>query len=526
MTGKKGSAAAARRCDRSLRLEFTVTIFVLICAVVLLGILMNGMLLERYYTSRKRQAMENVRVAVDAASDSGAISSDAFDQELLRAMDRNGIAIVVMDAESRTIKAYATDRETMQRRLWENLIALSGLEAAERDAMSAAVTQTLVSAPDHVLQVVRDHYTETDYMELFGILDEGSVYLLRTPLESARQSTGIANRFFMLAGLFAALAGGAAAYIVTGRMTRPILGLSEISRRMRGLDFSARYEGRERNEIGELGRNINDLSSSLEETISALKTANAELESDIRRREETDRMREEFISGVTHELKTPLAMIQGYAEGLAENVSESPEDRAFYCDVIVDESRRMNAMVNRLLTLNELTFGRVEVRMERFDLAEMIADFLSSAQILPQQEGVTVRFDPKGPAYVWADRFLTEDVLSNYFSNAVHHAAGEKVIDIRLDRQGDGIRTTVFNTGDPIPEEALPHIWEQFYKVDKARTRAYGGSGVGLSVVRAAMNLMHRPCGAGNVDGGVAFWFDLERADGEQTGDGTDDSDH
>jgi signal transduction histidine kinase len=112
---------------------------------------------------------------------------------------------------------------------------------------------------------------------------------------------------------------------------------------------------------------------------------------------------------------------------------------------------------------------------------------------------------------VWADEFWTEEVFMNYFSNAVNHCNGKKVIDIHFEEKQNCVRVVVFNTGSPIPEESLPHLWEKFYKVDKARTREYGGSGVGLSIVKAIMDQMHQDYGVINYDNGVAFWFELEK---------------
>ena len=282
---------------------------------------------------------------------------------------------------------------------------------------------------------------------------------------------------------------------------------------MAKLDFSAHYDGNTRNEIDVLGSNMNDMSGALEHTISELKTANNELENDIREKTEIEEMRKEFISNVTHELKTPIALIQGYAEGLAEDVNGDPQGREEYCSVIIDEADKMNRMVRSLLTLNHLEFGQTQAVMERFDLFDMIDGLLKSSGILAEQEGINVRLTGDRPTYVWADQYLVEDVFNNYYTNAVHYAAGDKVIEIRVEPRGKVVRTTVFNSGNPIPEDAIGHIWEKFYKVDKARTRKYGGSGVGLSIVKASMELMHQAYGVQNFDNGVAFWFELERAE-------------
>ena len=287
--------------------------------------------------------------------------------------------------------------------------------------------------------------------------------------------------------------------------------LKDISEKMTNLDFETKYQSEGKNEIDLLGEHINQLSETLEKTISELKTANNELQNDIEKKEQIDEMRKEFLSNVSHELKTPLALIQGYAEGLKEGIhSDDEESRNFYCDVIMDEADKMNVMVKKLLTLNQLEFGNDNISMERFDIVTMIKNFLQSADILLKQNEVTLQVEESVPIYVWADEFKVEEVFRNFFSNAINHVNGEKIIDIKYQLLEGKVRISVFNTGEPIPEEALPHIWEKFYKVDKARTREYGGSGVGLSIVKAIMESMNQQYGVKNYTNGVEFWMELE----------------
>lgn len=222
-------------------------------------------------------------------------------------------------------------------------------------------------------------------------------------------------------------------------------------------------------------------------------------------------MRQEFLNNVSHELKTPIALVQGYAEGLKENISDDPESREFYCDVIMDEAAKMNKLVKNLLTLNQLESGRDEVTMERFDIVSLIRGVLQSMDIMIQQKEAKVNFEASDPVYVWADEFKIEEVVTNYTSNALNHLNGEKEIEIRVLPEDDRVRVTVFNTGTPIPEEDIPKLWNKFYKVDKARTREYGGSGIGLSIVKAIMESLHQQYGVQNYDNGVEFWFTLDR---------------
>ena len=276
------------------------------------------------------------------------------------------------------------------------------------------------------------------------------------------------------------------------------------------LDFEAKYQGKAHNEIDLLGENINKLSDSLEKTISELKTANNELQRDVEKKEAIDEMRKEFLANVSHELKTPIALIQGYAEGLQEEINDDPESRQFYCDVIVDEAAKMNNMVKKLLTLNQLEFGNDVVAMERFDLTALVKNYIQSAAILTKQHEITVRMEEYPPIYAWADEFKIEEVFMNFFSNAVNHCEDDKIIEVKMEQKDGKVRVSVFNTGKPIPEDSIHHIWEKFYKVDKARTREYGGSGVGLSIVKAIMESMNQQFGVNNYNNGVEFWFELE----------------
>ena len=202
---------------------------------------------------------------------------------------------------------------------------------------------------------------------------------------------------------------------MTKRYTKPILELAWISEKVAKLDFNVKYSGEKDNEIGVLGENINFMSRELEKTISELKTVNIELTKDIERKEKNEEMRLEFLANVSHELKTPIALIQGYAEGLKDDISDSPEEREYYCEVIIDESRKMNDMVKKLLTLNQLEFGKDTITMERFDIYALISNYLQSADILFQQNKVKLNLMPSEPIFVWADEFKIEDKVPAFF---------------------------------------------------------------------------------------------------------------
>lgn len=336
---------------------------------------------------------------------------------------------------------------------------------------------------------------------------------MRIPIQSIKDNVKISNRFVAYTLLLGILVAVAMIWWMSKKITEPLSELTALSRRMANLEFDAKYVSGGKNEIGQLGENFNHMSETLEKTISELKTANNELQTDLNQKIQIDEMRKEFLSNVSHELKTPIALIQGYAEGLQDCINDDAESREFYCEVIIDEAAKMNNMVKKLLSLNQLEFGNDVVNIQRFDLTELINGVIQSSTLLAEQKGATISFDQKHPLYVWGDEFKLEEVVTNYISNAINHVDGEKQIEVTVLHQDEKIRVSVFNTGQPIPDDSLDKVWIKFYKVDKARTREYGGSGIGLSIVKAIMDSHHQKYGVYNRKEGVVFWFELDSAE-------------
>lgn len=249
---------------------------------------------------------------------------------------------------------------------------------------------------NYTIQKTFDPLRDSLYLESWGFFsDYSTAFIMSTPLSSIGESVALSNRFLTYVGFVTIVAGAGIVYLMTRMITKPISRLSELSERMSGLDFDAKYEAKrhDSSEITVLGNSMNELSERLKETIAELKSANNQLQKDIEEKTKIDEMRKEFIANVSHELKTPIALIQGYAEGLQEGMGEDKESRDYYCDVIVDEANKMNKMVKQLLTLSSLESGNDRTVMERFDLTELIQGVISSAQILAQQKGIEVVFD-------------------------------------------------------------------------------------------------------------------------------------
>ncbi|MBR5597354.1 MAG: GHKL domain-containing protein [Lachnospiraceae bacterium] len=490
----------------SIRKQFAGIFIGMMAATVSFTWLINTIFLDDYYLNEKQKNLIQVYETLNKAEKTGQLDSeDFYNITMSNLCSRYNITGLVVDIRTQKLLAFGADEEQSKRRLWDSLLFI------EHNPQ-----KILQESNNYKMLVITDKISKAEYIDLWGNLENGDMFLLRTPLESIRDSAVISNRFLGYIGIIATMISAMIIWFLSKKYTKPILELAKISQKMARLDFEAKYVGEKDNEIGILGENINLMSMELERTISELKSANLELTKDIERKERNEEMRSEFLANVSHELKTPIALIQGYAEGLKDNVTDSQEEKEYYCDVIIDESRKMNEMVRKLLTLNQLEFGNEIVSMERFNLSELILNYLQFVEILVNQKGASIELPAQIPVFVWADELKVEEVFMNYISNAVHYvkedALGQKKITVDFEVKEKSVRILVFNTGDSIPEESIPKLWDKFYKVDKARTREYGGNGIGLSIVKAIMESMNGAYGVENKENGVLFWFELERA--------------
>lgn len=482
----------------SLTRQITSIVSLLVAGAILLCWVLNTTLLPRYYMHNKKEVLIENYQTISNASAQNELESDEFAVTFDNLCSNGNIMALILQQDGKVLRSSVNDLDVLRTEFWDVLLHGDKMEV-------------LYSNKQYQLLKKTDTRLDSEYLVLVGVLENGDMVLMRTAVESIRESAAISNRFLLFAGAAAIVASILVAFFTTRHITKPLQQLTDISKRMVDLDFNAKYESDQSNsyEVEELGNHINRLSENLERTISELKTANVELQDDIEKKIQIDEMRKEFLSNVSHELKTPLALIQGYAEGLQECINDDAESREFYCEVIIDEADKMNRMVKKLLTLNQLEFGNDQVIMERFDMTELIRGVANSTRILMEQKGIRLELENSEEAWVWGDEFKVEEVITNYMSNAINHADGEKLIRVFYTRSEDKLRVSVFNTGQPIPEEDIEKIWVKFYKVDKARTREYGGSGIGLSIVKAIMDSFHQRCGVINHEDGVEFWMEL-----------------
>ena len=330
---------------------------------------------------------------------------------------------------------------------------------------------------NYSIKKMKDNKNGITYILLSSILDNGYMLYVRIPITSIEESVKISNNFLYLMAGFAILIAALIVSYVSRKFADPILELNSIAKKMANLDFSHKYKTTSADdEINNLGRSINAMSEKLEKTIKQLRRTNIELEKDIEEKSKIDEMRKSFISDVSHELKTPIALIQGYSEGLLENVNTDEESRKFYAEVILDETNKMDKLVKQLLELMKLEYGKREFNDTKFNIVEVEKEVVRKSKVMLEEKQIQIEIKSADEIDVFADDFYIEQVISNYITNAIKHVKevyGRKCIQIEneVNVEKNKVRVKVFNTGDNIQEEHMAKIWNRFYKIDSSRNR-------------------------------------------------------
>lgn len=448
-----------KKLSESIRWRFFFLFLATCIGTIAIGLILVSLLLERYYIYKKTQNIKEACDLLNEAAQDGSITSEAFWNGMQVLTERYDIQLLVLDEDALTIHATSSNPDFFSNKLWERLLDTG-------DKLQGNGLRFNIEYEDR-------NEKKNSYMFAYGFLENGNVFIMGVPLSSIHESKKLTVSFMFFVGI-----------ICIG--------------------------------IGALGAYFGSYWISVRE----LENKNRELVNKLKLKEEIDNARSEFLSNVSHELKTPIAIIRGYAEGLLEMLSVSDDKKDStdmscneYLGVIINESKRMNDMIRELKSLSAIEDGTEINEAEEFDLCELIQSFIKSADILTRSKDVEVKFlSYEDPLYVIADSFRVEEIIQNYLNNAIEHVLDDKLIEIRIDppdEGGDCVRVSVHNKGEPIPEDALPHIWEKFYKVDKAHTRKHGGSGLGLSIVKAIQEQAHLGYGVTNYEDGVSFWFEL-----------------
>lgn len=362
-----------------------------------------------------------------------------------------------------------------------------------------------------VIEIVTHPNFNVDFLVYSAMLSNGDILIISTTYAPISASIKSATDFHLFIALISIAVGTIVAYAFSKKFTNPIVELNKITKQMTELNFGTEYPITSDDEIGTLGKSINFLSKKLDLTITKLNSSNQTLKEELQKEKQLDKMRKEFVSNVSHELKTPLALIQGYAEGLIDNIANDDKTRDYYCEVIVDESKKMEKLVVDLLDLSIIESGNLTLNIISFDILELTEKVVNTLSPLLIKKRISVNVGSDGETHeALGDIRKVEQVLVNFINNAITYSdSGEKIL-VNISKVSKMTRVEIFNKHSEVPENELNKIWTSFYKIDKARLREFGNTGLGLSIVKGILDAHKYPYGVFNSDSGITFWFEVK----------------
>jgi signal transduction histidine kinase len=327
-----------------------------------------------------------------------------------------------------------------------------------------------------------------------------------TSLQPVNEATSVIRDFYVYFSIGAIIIIIILAFIYSNIIAKPLIKINRTATKMSQLDFSQKCEISSKDEFGNVASSLNFLSENLNNALISLKDANAKLEKDIEIERNLEKMRKEFIASVSHELKTPISLIDGYANGLKDNIFDGKE-KDYYLDIIMDESKKMGRLVSDMLDLSQLESGSFKLIKEQFSLSELISYTLKKYETLIAEKPAELEINLIDQVVVDADWYRLEQVITNFITNALRHVSDNGRISVNMIKKDTGISVEIENTGSGIPESDLEKIWDKFYRIDKSGNKKLGGTGIGLSIVKNILLLHNYPFGIQNTEIGVKFYF-------------------
>lgn len=495
---------------RSIKSQLSLLMFAMILITIFFVAIINWLFLDKYYIYKTELSYEKCYNDLLKISNEYSKDSELYFRELTNRVNKFSSetnASIIIKYKNENSKYIIVGINDVMNAIIKHDNYLNNKEIPQYDKQKRFNTATLIKTKDSFV-----NGEMVSNIEMWGKLDLNTSFIMFSKVSDIKRVGEISTQFLGVLGLLIMMFSLYLINSFSNYFTTPINNINSIAKNMSKLDFSQKYLSKSFIEIDELGQSINTMNDTLKNNINKLRETNIELSKEIEKHNTIDAMSNDFVESISHELKTPLALIMGYAEGLKEGITgKLSQEAEYYCDVIIDESKRMDKLVKNLLLIREFEYDRVKYHIEEFDIVEEIKNIITSYRILLNQKGVEVNIISNGTIIVYSDFTKIETVIRNYLTNAINHVDEKKVIEISVVLKDNGhVRVGVYNSGVQLTDEQISRLWDKFYRTDKARARAYGGSGIGLSLVKAIFEQSKKPYGCRNYKDGVEFFFEVD----------------
>lgn len=327
---------------------------------------------------------------------------------------------------------------------------------------------------------------------LMSKLSDDYYLIISRSLRSIQDNVRISNKLIITIGFVMFVVGTILVFIISKRMSSSVIQINSAARSIANLDFTQKVKVKEKGEIGELANSINIISDKLNESINSLK--------------ENVVIREQLIRDMSHELKTPIAAVKGYAEGLKYGIASDRKKAEKYCDVIVNQCDLMDNLVRSMLNLSKMNSINDDVEKDKFLISELNDYIKASFDIKLLNKNIKLVTNDYEDKQVCANLLFLQQAVSNYVDNAIRYSPEGGTVELKYIWEDNGLKITVFNTGERIDESELEHLWDAFYKVDKSRTQnGTANYGVGLAIVKKIADIHKGMVWVKNRSDGVEF---------------------
>ncbi len=488
----------------SVRNAIVLSFAVLILLMFVCQTVFNLYFAQEYYTAYKYGAMEELFYDIKLVLDSN--TNADYEQLSLE------IATTVLEQE---------DEHNVDIFVWADNEAIYGSTSRniQKDHFKPPIPDWIPMNIESRLRGTPENYSETpkvdsldnNLLRLQGKVVDGDdeVYIMMSlPISSIESSVDIFTASGMVISAVVLLIGFFASLIISKNISKPIKEIEEVASQFERLDFRNKVsEGIAMSELNSLAGSINSMSSQLESAVADLNVANEKLKEDIDYQKRIEQMRREFVANVSHEMKTPLALLQMYAANLKSNLEGIDKD--YYCETIIEETERLNSMVVSMLDISSIESGLSQMEFKHISLTDLAVAF--AAKISPMFEELKLETDIRADITVNADSKYLEQAMKNYASNAADHSVEGGTVTISLVEVGEYAEFAIHNVGQGVSEEDGPNIWDSFYRGDKSHTRSGNNVGLGLHIVSAIMKEHDGEYGFRNENNGVTFYFRVKR---------------
>jgi len=485
----------------------TVIFFIIFITTQLL---FQSLFFENFYTDRKTKGLsKNLEsFSKDYIKNIGNIDKTL---ENIKSFEENNNAKIVI-LESNGLLSYITDREEKKEspkiKIVRDIIRqwTSDPEAfMDLQEKGQTVTYIFNDKEFNIKNIV------TIEPIIFNNIP-GKVIFAVSSLQSVEEAVTVMKEFYTYIYIAALVVIVLMSFIYSKIISKPLVYLNEKALKMASLDFTEKCSIDSEDEIGNLGRTLNFLSDNLSSAMKNLQESNDKLKKDIEKEKQLEEMRKEFVASVSHELKTPISLISGYAEGIKDNIVRE-EDKDYYMDVIIDEAERMSRLVSDMLELSKLESGTMKINKEAFFIDKTINKIIKKLEGIKEEynKGIIIEKSLEENLDAFGEESKIEEVITNFLTNALRHTKEEGYIFVRAkeDKEKHNIIVEIENQGGQIPDEEIDKIWDRFYKLDKSRNREAGGTGLGLAIVKNILMLHGSEYGVVNTESGVKFYFTI-----------------